>query len=71
MTMTDLIARSPLFTSADPTRRSRGSLLGLWLSRRALARLDQAALDDIGVTAEDAHREASRPIWDVPANWKA
>ncbi|UOA26337.1 DUF1127 domain-containing protein [Pseudosulfitobacter sp. DSM 107133] len=70
MSMTDIIARSTLFARSNRNRPSRGSLLGLWRSRRALAQLDQTALDDIGVSAEEAHREATRPIWDVPAIWK-
>jgi len=44
--------------------------LAVWRSRRDLARLDARALDDIGVTAEDAAREASLSLWDVPATWK-
>lgn len=43
--------------------------LGLWRQRRALARLDDAALDDIGVTRREARAEARRPIWDAPENW--
>ncbi len=70
MSMTDLIARSTLFSNTKRSNLSRGSLLGLWRSRRALAQLDHAALEDIGVSAQEAHREASRPIWDVPATWK-
>jgi uncharacterized protein YjiS (DUF1127 family) len=33
--------------------------------RRDLARLDAAALKDIGITAEQARTEARRPLWDV------
>ena len=39
-------------------------------SRRQLARLDAAALRDIGISPEAARLEATRPIWDVPANWR-
>lgn len=35
--------------------------------RRALKNLDPRLLKDIGVTADDAAREAARPIWDLPA----
>lgn len=45
------------------------SLLALSRSRQALADLDARALEDIGVTARDARREATRPVWDVPSNW--
>lgn len=38
--------------------------------RRALARLDAHQLADLGLSPEAAQREANRPIWDVPANWR-
>ena len=38
--------------------------------RRALARLDQTALNDLGLTASDVDAEIRRPVWDVPANWR-
>lgn len=51
-----------------------GLPLRRWLSisrhRAALARLDPHLLADIGITADMAHTEASRPFWDVPAHWK-
>jgi uncharacterized protein YjiS (DUF1127 family) len=37
--------------------------------RKALARLDAAALADIGVSPAQAEIEAARPLWDVPSNW--
>lgn len=37
--------------------------------RMALARLDAAALFDIGITPEEARTEASRPAWDIPHRW--
>ena len=37
--------------------------------RCALARLDASRLEDIGLNYREAHREANRPIWDVPAHW--
>lgn len=46
------------------------TLVALWQSRRALARLDASRLDDIGVSPETASHEAQRPFWDVPANWR-
>ncbi len=42
----------------------------VWTSRRALARLDPAQLDDVGITPIQAHHEARRAVWDVPANWR-
>ena len=37
--------------------------------RQALAHLDAARLNDIGVTADEARAEADRPFWDVPSHW--
>lgn len=34
--------------------------------RRALAKADEAMLRDLGLTAEEAAQEASRPFWDLP-----
>ncbi|MGK7652477.1 DUF1127 domain-containing protein [Roseovarius sp. MMSF_3350] len=39
--------------------------LELYRQRRALARLDDHALDDIGLTRAEADAEARRPIWDI------
>lgn len=39
--------------------------------RRNLAKLDQAALRDLGLTQSDVRAELKRPVWDVPANWRA
>lgn len=44
-------------------------LLQLASTRRRLASLDDSALADIGVTREEARREAARPVWDAPASW--
>lgn len=45
--------------------------IGVWRQRRSLARLDAGLLDDVGLTRAEAETEAGRPIWDVPANWRA
>ncbi len=37
--------------------------------RQHLARLDDAALADIGLSRRAARAEAARPVWDVPAEW--
>ena len=42
-------------------------MLSVYRQRRALARLDAAALDDLGITREDAQTESRRPFWDLPA----
>jgi uncharacterized protein YjiS (DUF1127 family) len=38
--------------------------------RRHLARLDDDALADIGLTRREAMAESARPIWDVPRHWR-
>ncbi|PSL22352.1 DUF1127 domain-containing protein [Shimia abyssi] len=38
--------------------------------RRALAKLDDAALLDMGLTRADVNAELKRPVWDVPSNWR-
>lgn len=39
-------------------------------SRRALLRLDEHLLHDIGLTRHEAETEAFRPPWDVPPHWR-
>ncbi|MFN3210997.1 MAG: DUF1127 domain-containing protein [Roseovarius sp.] len=52
-----------------PFRQSRRAslfdMLELRRQRRALARLDDHALADIGLTREEAEAEARRPVWDI------
>lgn len=43
--------------------------LALRQQRRALARLDDRLLDDIGIDHDAARAEAARPVWDAPAHW--
>ncbi len=43
--------------------------LHLLRSRRALARLDDDQLHDIGITRACAEREAQRGIWNAPNHW--
>ena len=66
--MTQMIRRTVL---ARPAPRLRlAAFYALWRQRRALARLDDSALRDIGINRRDAATEAGRPFWDVPANWR-
>lgn len=46
------------------------ALLGLRRERRRLALLDSHMLRDIGLSRDEALREAERPVWDVPAHWR-
>jgi len=41
----------------------------LMRQRHALRNLDQARLEDLGLSREQADAEARRPIWDVPNTW--
>jgi uncharacterized protein YjiS (DUF1127 family) len=38
--------------------------------RRALSRLDEHLLRDVGLTRDAARREANRDAWDVPERWR-
>lgn len=43
-------------------------LLALYRERRALANLDEDALEDLGLTRKQADTESQRHFWDIPAN---
>lgn len=47
--------------------------LTLHRQRQQLARMDDALLNDIGLTREQAQQEAARGfgLWDAPAHWRA
>lgn len=44
--------------------------MALSRNRAGLAKLDGHLLKDVGLTQDDAKREASRPFWDVPDHWR-
>lgn len=52
-----------------PGRPGLSDLMAIRRQRRALSRLEDAQLRDIGVTAAQARKEARRPPWDVPHHW--
>ncbi len=57
---------------SQPSRRTKPGLmayLDLYRQRRALAAMDETQLLDLGLTRDDAIREANRAIWDAPQNW--
>lgn len=70
--MTHTIARFGFAHLKSPTSALR--LLSMasntYRQRRALARLDDTALADLGISRADAVQEAKRPLWDVPASWR-
>ena len=41
-------------------------VLSVWQERRALARLDERALKDLGLSRADVYREATRLPFDLP-----
>jgi uncharacterized protein YjiS (DUF1127 family) len=57
------------FRLPAPLRMTPAAMLALYRQRHTLARLNDAALDDIGVTRAQALAEAKRPLWDAPAHW--
>jgi uncharacterized protein YjiS (DUF1127 family) len=50
---------------------SLGDLLDVRRQRRTLKQLGPHQLADIGMSRQDAEREATRPLWDVPAHLRA
>lgn len=48
-----------------PHRARLLDALEMYRQRRALARLDDHALQDIGITRQEAMAEARRPFWDI------
>ena len=71
MTMNTNIAQAPRFAFAG----SRTSVLGMIRTvlavrhqRATLAKLDDSALLDLGLSRKDVQAEIRRPLWDVPAN---
>jgi uncharacterized protein YjiS (DUF1127 family) len=45
-------------------------MLAVAQSRRALRRLDDHLLRDIGLTRHEAESEATRVPWDPPLHWR-
>ncbi|SDO14162.1 protein of unknown function [Lutimaribacter pacificus] len=70
-----MVALSHALSRFLPVWRSRrpglSELFALGRQRHALSRLDDAALDDIGISRDEAETEAARPFWDAPAHWSA
>ena len=58
------------FGLSAPKVPSFGQMAALRRQRKALVRLDDTALRDMGLSRSDAQIEARRAAWDVPANWR-
>jgi uncharacterized protein YjiS (DUF1127 family) len=70
MQITALFRSRSGVTRAPSVLRRLRKALALHHSRRGLGRLDDHLLADIGLTREEAERETSRPVWDVPLHWR-
>ncbi len=70
MALIDFNTRVRPAASPARSRFSLATLFDVWRSRRALAQLDASRLDDIGLSAKRAAKEAAKPVWDVPATWR-
>jgi uncharacterized protein YjiS (DUF1127 family) len=47
-----------------------GTALSVARQRHDLAQLDERMLSDIGLSADEAQKEANRAPWDVPSHWR-
>lgn len=67
--MTLSVSQSSFYQTASsgPIRPANlVTMLGVWKQRRALARLDDTRLKDLGISAQQAERESARWFWDLP-----
>ena len=55
--------------SARRTSLNLKKRLAVWQTRRALANLDAERLKDVGISSDEARREARLSVWDVPDSW--
>ena len=44
--------------------------MALRRQRATLRGMDDAALQDLGLTRKEAAAESAHPVWDVPASWR-
>ena len=61
------IARTDVRTQGAAWVARAWLVYAVWKERRALSRLDEAALKDIGLSRADVEREISRSVMDLPA----
>lgn len=68
-----MISHSTTCRPALSRRTRRLSLLDLlsfWQQRRMMRELSEETLADIGLTRQDAEKEARKLPWDVPSSWR-
>ena len=70
MALLDLFSPSRSLVARTRPGLSIVRMFDVWRSRRALAQLDETRLQDIGIDPAAAQREARKPVWDVPENWR-
>ena len=68
MTLADFLDTRSI-SSAHRTSLNLKKRLAVWQTRRALAELDSERLKDVGISSEEARREARLSVWDVPDSW--
>lgn len=68
MTLIETLGRHTGLSSVKTP--SFSNLAALRRQRKALVRLDDVALRDMGLTRVQADLEAKRSLWDVPASWR-
>lgn len=73
--MTNVVLHPAVATSVTPPKVRSHRIFAmlalwrtLWSERRALAKLDDRMLRDIGIDAEMARCELARAPWDLPFN---
>ena len=69
MTMTAIAPRHTAAPKISTVLRTVSLALEARRQRKALKSLDASRLSDLGLSYQAAHREANRPVWDVPAHW--
>ncbi|SFA85516.1 Uncharacterized conserved protein YjiS, DUF1127 family [Poseidonocella pacifica] len=67
------MTQNVLYSSIRARRDLFGAIrrmAGLARQREALTRLDEHLLRDVGISRDEAEREAARAPWDPPAHWR-
>jgi len=49
--------------------RALAAGVSVYRQRQHLKTLDDSRLRDLGISYAQAHREAHRPVWNVPTHW--
>ncbi|WP_297772492.1 DUF1127 domain-containing protein [uncultured Roseovarius sp.] len=64
-------SHSPTLTCSHSHRGVRlADVISVWHQRRALRSLDDAALEDLGLTRREAWAESRRAFWDLPQRFR-